>query len=282
MLGARGMLASDLRALAPASIDLTAFSRSEVDISDRAAVARAIERHRPDWIINASAFSQVDRAEAEAAEADCVNGTAVGMLGQIARSEGARVLHFGSDYVFDGTGSRPYREGDAVNPLNAYGRSKLRGEVELIASGASALIIRTQWLFGDRGRSFPRTMWERALARAATRVVSDQFGRPTYTHDLAGASWRMLLAGATGVYHVANAGEASWFEVAARVFRFAGADDVLAPCSSAEYPTPARRPAYSVLDTTRAAHDHGIVLPPWDDALTRFLEVLSSRTAARG
>lgn len=276
LLGARGMLGTDLAATAPRSVELTAAGRAEVDVTDAAAVARALDAARPDWVVNATAYTAVDRAESEREAAFAVNARAVETLGRLCAERGIALAHFGTDYVFPGTGARPYREDDPVSPVNAYGESKLAGEEALRASGARALVLRTQWLFGRHGKSFPRTMWERAAKGQPTRVVSDQRGRPTYTVDLARATWELIGRGATGTYHAANAGETTWFGLAGRVFRTAGAEALLSPCGTADYPTPARRPAYSVLDTTRLEAALGHALPPWEDAVERFLGELRS------
>ena len=281
IFGARGMLGTDLVDTAPAGAAIHAFGRSEVDVTDSAAIARIIDSVRPDWVLNASAYTQVDRAEADFDRALAVNGTAVGRLGELCASRGTRVVHFSTDYVFRGDATRPYGESDPVDPVNAYGRSKLAGEHALVASGAQALILRTQWLYGRTGRSFPRTMWDRATNGSATRVVADQFGRPTFTVDLAHATWALVRERVTGLYHVANTGDAaSWYDVASVVFDAAGASDRLSACTTAEYPTPAVRPAYSVLDTTRLARETGVALPPWRDALHRFIALLGAERPA--
>lgn len=281
LLGARGLLGSDLAATAPKGVHVSAFGRSDLDVTDTGAVATALDDIRPDWVVNASAYTQVDRAETDYPTALAVNGAAVTALGELCAARGIRVVHFSTDYVFRGDGVRPYREEDPVEPLNAYGRSKLAGEEGLIASGARSLILRTQWLYGPGGKSFPRTMWDRATKGASTRVVADQFGRPTYTVDLARAVWDLIDHDARGVYHVANSGEpATWFDVAAAVFTAAGAPTLVSACTTADYPTPAARPAYSVMDTSRLTRETGITLPPWRDALTRFLGLLSAGCAS--
>ena len=271
LLGAGGMLGRDLAAAAPSGTELHALTRHDLDITDHTALGARIAAVRPDVIVNAAGYTAVDRAETETERAHRVNAVAVGELGRLAARADARVVHFSSDYVFGGSGSRPYREGDPTDPVNVYGATKLAGERALAHSDAESLIVRTQWLFGVHGKSFPRTMWERARAGEATRVVRDQCGRPTYTGDLAPAVWRLIADGARGVLHVANAGEATWFDVAARVFRRAGRPELVTPCVSADYPTPARRPRYSVLDTSRADQVLGGPLPKWEDAVDRFL-----------
>ena len=271
VLGAGGMLGHDLVATAPPEVTLFAFSRTQLDITHSDAVAATLGDVRPDVVINAAAYTAVDRAESEVAASLRVNGAAVGALGRMARAAGARVIHFSTDYVFDGQATRPYREDSPTDPVNAYGTSKLAGETALRASGPEHLVVRTQWLFGVHGKSFPRTMWERARAGLATRVVRDQTGRPTYAPDLAAAVWTLIRQGACGVLHVANQGEATWFDVAAHIFGRVGKPDLLTPCVTADYPTPARRPRYSVLDTTRAEQVLGGPLAAWEDAVDRFL-----------
>ena len=275
LLGAGGMLATELAALSPPEVQLTPLGIADLDITSRDAVAAALDRAKPDVVVNASAYTAVDRAETEYEIALAVNGTAVGVLGELCAARGIRVVHFSTDYVFDGNAVQPYRESDPVNPVNAYGRSKLAGERGLAESGADALVLRTQWLFGIGGQSFPRTMWGRAQRRLPTRVVADQIGRLTSATDLARATWELVGRKARGLYHVANGGDAtSWFDVARVVFDASGASACLQPCTTADYPTAARRPAYSVLSTERIAREHSIALRPWPVALTAFLELL--------
>src|SRR2546422_626556 len=175
------------------------FPRGDLDITDTEALAATVREVRPDVVINAAAYTAVDRAESEADAAFRVNGAAGGGLGRIAREAGARGIHFSTDYVFGGTPVEPYAEESPPNPLNVYGASKLAGETALRASGAPCLIVRTQWLFGAHGRCFPRTMWERATARSSSRVVSDQVGHPTCSVDLARATWSLCERELAGV-----------------------------------------------------------------------------------
>jgi dTDP-4-dehydrorhamnose reductase len=271
VLGAGGMLGHDLVATAPAGVTLFPCTRAHLDITESAALAATLGDVRPEVVINAAAYTAVDRAEAERDIAMRVNGAAVGELGRAAHHVGARVIHFSTDYVFDGTATEPYNESGPTNPVNAYGASKLAGEQALQASGAAYLIIRTQWLFGAQGRSFPRTMWQRAQARAPSRVVCDQFGRPTYSVDLARATWQLVAGDVTGVIHVANAGVATWYDVATRVYAACGVGELVQPCRTDEFPTPARRPLRAVLDTRRAERVLRGPLPRWQEAIDRFL-----------
>jgi dTDP-4-dehydrorhamnose reductase len=275
IFGAAGMLGTDLRATAPSGTTVIALDLAEADITDRAQVAAALHDARPDWVINAAAYTAVDRAESERAIAEAVNGIAPGYIAEEAVRRGVALVHYSTDYVFAGTATSPYREDDPVAPVNAYGESKLHGEAAVLASGAHALVLRTQWLFGRAGKSFPRTMWERATAALPTRVVSDQMGRPTYSRDLAAATWRLVAQRASGIVHAANAGEpVTWFDFAREVFARAGAETLVSPCATADYPTPARRPMYSVLCTKRLEQLLVGRLPDWQDGLRRFLDEL--------
>jgi dTDP-4-dehydrorhamnose reductase len=276
IFGAAGMLGTDLCAAAPRGTSLVALDAAAADITDRDRVVAALRDARPDWVINAAAYTAVDGAETERTVANAVNGVAPGYIAEEAARLGAALVHFSTDYDFAGAATSPYEESDPVAPVNAYGASKRRGEEAVLASGVHALVLRTQWLFGRAGKSFPRTMWERAMAGLPTRVVNDQVGRPTYTRDLAAATWQLVEQRASGIVHATNAGAAAtWFDVAQAVFERAGAPSLLAACTTAEYPTPARRPGYSVLSTKRLEGLLSRPLPDWRDALGRFLDELS-------
>jgi len=268
------MLGQDLVATAPPAFTLFPFTHADLDITDQAVLESRIGEVRPDVIVNAAAYTAVDKAEADQDLAFRVNGEAVGVLGRLAAQAGARVVHFSTDYVFDGNATAPYPEDAPTQPINAYGASKLAGEQALRASGVQFLLIRTQWLFGAHGRSFPRVMWERARQGLVTRVVADQTGRPSYTVDVARATWQLTERAPSGVFHVANSGAASWHEVATYIFASGGRADLVTPCATREYPTPARRPRFSVLSTLKmeAILDSG--LRSWSAALACFMRVL--------
>ena len=280
LLGAHGMLGSELAAGAPVDVALRAADHADLDITHPDAVAAALDELRPDVVLNAAAYTRVDDAEREIDAALRVNATAVGELGRACAARGIRVVHFGTDYVFDGRSDRPYAEDAPTSPVNRYGESKLRGERALLESAAEALVIRTQWLFGVHGRSFPRTMWQRARAGQPTRVVADQTGRPTYTRDLADAVWRLVSRRMVGVVHATNAGRATWYDVARVVFDAVGRPELLEPCATSDYPTPAARPRYSVLATDRLERALGAPLPEWRQALERFLDQLRAEETA--
>lgn len=278
VLGAGGMLGQDVVASCPANIRLLPYTSDRLDITETERVAVVVGKERPDVIINLAAYTAVDRAESERQQAFAVNGEAVGTLGKIARQHDAFLLHLSTDYVFDGTSAVAYVETSPTNPLNVYGASKRYGEALLSRTGAKHAIVRTQWLFGFHGRSFPRTMRERARAGEPTRVVNDQFGCPTYTADLAIALWSLAAAASRqalpAVVHVVNRGRASWYDLAVRVFRRYEATDRLSACGSADMPRPAARPRNSVLSDALFTGINGRPLREWEHALEAFLDEL--------
>lgn len=297
MLGANGQVGHELvRALAalgdvvPAMRAAAEANALRADLADARSLAAALDEARADVVVNAAAYTAVDRAEDEAGLADRVNDRAVAEIGAWAKRNGRRVVHYSTDYVFDGSSTRPYREDDATAPLGAYGRSKLAGEEALGASGARHLIVRTAWVYAARGHNFLRTMLRLAAERDELRVVADQTGAPTPARLIADATATMLREWAgdgddarrDGVYHVASAGRCSWFDFAEAIV-VGAAERGLIPrrprvvaIATADYPTRARRPAYSVLDTSKAAGAFGLQLPAWRDGLRSVLDALDA------
>ncbi|MCY7299059.1 MAG: dTDP-4-dehydrorhamnose reductase, partial [Ilumatobacteraceae bacterium] len=248
--GARGMLGTDL-SLALAGRELTALGRSDLDITDAAAVDSAVAGH--DIVINAAAYTRVDDAESNEAEARAINATGAGLLAAAARRHGARLVQVSTDYVFDGTATSPYAEDAPRHPVSAYGRTKAEGEeLVLAAHPEGTLVVRTAWLYGAHGPNFAKTMRRLATDRDQLAVVNDQVGQPTWTVDLARRIVELLDADApVGIYHGTSSGQASWFDFARAVFAQAGLDpERVTPTDSASFVRPAPRPAYSVL-----AHD---------------------------
>jgi dTDP-4-dehydrorhamnose reductase len=278
LLGGAGLLGSAFRASTPAGVSLDAPPRVMLDATHVDALERALASARPDWVVTCAAFTAVDAAEANAGEARRLNADAVGMLGRLAQAHGTRVLLPSTDYVFDGPRRTPWREADEPAPRSVYAQSKRDGELALIATGAQHLLVRTGWLYGPRGRSFPATMWARARARTPSRVVHDQVGAPTAADDLAAWCWALMARDVRGVLHAANAGATTWFEVAQRVYARAGWPEGVTPVSTAEFGAAAPRPAYSVLDCTRL----DALLPgarrTWDAALDAYLDALTTET----
>lgn len=243
------------------------------DLCDAEAVARLFREHGPfDAVIHAAAFTAVDLAEEQRELALRVNGAACGVLARECAARGARLVLVSTDFVFDGEARRPYREGDATRPLSVYGSSKLAGEeAALGAHPRGTLVARTQWLYGPRGKHFPGTILRAAREKGALRVVDDQRGSPTSTLELAPALWELARHGEPGIYHAACEGDASWYEFARACLELAGPPGVrIDPCSTSDYPRPAHRPAYSVLDCSKLAALRGRRLASWRAALERF------------
>ena len=267
--GAGGMLGQDLLiAAGAAGIDCTGLPRAELDITDADAVAAAVSAASPQVVVNCAAWTNVDGAEAETEAALAVNGDGAGNVARAAQSAGAWTIHVSSDYVFDGTKRTPYVEADPTNPMSSYGHSKLAGEDAVAREAPEAhTIVRSSWLFGAHGPCFPATILRLAQERDELSVVDDQVGCPTYTGHLAEALLALCEQRPLGVVHVAGGGECSWYGFAAQIVAEAGADTAVTPCTTADMPRPARRPAYSVLRSERGAPE----LPDWRRGLEAYL-----------
>jgi dTDP-4-dehydrorhamnose reductase len=279
--GAAGMLGSQLLAAAPQGVtaigtDLAAgVDEPGVDLSDAAAVEGLLERcGELAGILHAAAYTAVDRAEAEPELARRANEQACAVLARAAARRHVDLVVVSTDFVFDGRAREPYGVEALPAPLSVYGRTKLAGErAALEAHPAGTAIVRTQWLYGPRGRHFPRTIAALARERGALRVVDDQVGSPTTTLELAPALWDVWRLGGRGLFHAACEGQCSWHGFTAAILEELGLGDVrLEPCSTAEFPRPAARPAYSVLDSSRLARLRGRTLAPWRAALRDYLE----------
>ena len=293
LLGPDGQVGWELRrALAPLG-EVVAVGRAGADglcgdLARPEAVAETVRRVAPAAIVNAAAYTAVDRAESEPDAAAAVNAAAPGVLGTVAREVDAWLVHYSTDYVFDGSGQRPWREHDATAPLSIYGRTKLAGEQTIRASGCRHLILRTSWVFAARGGNFARTMLRLAAERERLTVIDDQFGAPTgaeliadvSAHALMGARLQPALA---GTYHLAAAGETSWCGYARHVIDFARrhgwplAVREVAAIPTTAYPTPARRPLNSRLDCGRLEKVFGLQLPPWQHGVERMITEISDR-----
>ena len=271
LLGADGMLSNDLVLTAPPNIRVLSLTHDDLDITDYDRLRSAVAGTTARVVVNAAAYTAVDEAESARDLAFRVNGEAVGVLATAAAAAHVRVVHFSTDYVFDGTATAPYAEDVPPRPLSVYGETKREGEIRLLSSTAQYLVIRTQWLFGGHGRSFVKTIRDAASAGRPLRVVNDQTGRPTWSRDLATATWKLITGDATGVFHVANSGIATWYELALAVVREAGYAVPVVPCSTGEFARPARRPQYSALDTSRYERWSGERLRHWSAALEEFL-----------
>ena len=275
VFGQTGQVARELARVAPEAIYL---GRDAADLSDPAACAAAIHAHRPEAVINAAAWTAVDRAETEEAAALVVNGHAPGAMAQACADLGAPLVHISTDYVFDGAGSLPFRPTDRPAPLGAYGRTKLAGEEAVRASGACHVILRTSWVFSAHGANFVKTMLRLGAERPVLRVVADQIGGPTPADAIAAACLtcaRALRDGAKGgTHHFAGTPETSWAGFARETFALAGLATTVEDIPTSAYPTPARRPLNSRLDCAALTAEFGITQPDWRAALARVIAEL--------
>jgi dTDP-4-dehydrorhamnose reductase len=265
------MLAQAFLNKKPRDWNLCAVDWKEMDITQPDAVRKTIRAFQPVLILHCAAFTRVDDCEDDPARAFAVNGAGAGHVAQAASEIGAKMVHFSTDYIFDGTQATPYDEEAAVHPLSVYGESKLEGERQVRKYQPDALIVRTQWLYGKGGAHFVGTILKLAARPTPLRVVDDQTGSPTWTEDLSEATLALIEQGATGTFHCVNAGSCSWHTFACQILKEAGVTAPVLPCTTSAFPRPARRPAYSVLSTAKAQTVLGGPLPPWEVALRRFI-----------
>ena len=248
------------------------LTRAELDVSDRAAVHAAVATHRPGLVVNCAAWTDVDGCELDPELAHRVNAAAPGFLREACDDVGAHLVQISTDYVFDGLKVEPYLSSDSPAPVNSYGRSKLAGEYAAADAHPDPLIIRTGWLYGGGGSSFIQAILKRAATGKGLRVVDDQHGRPTWTRNLAEGTLELLDAGAKGVVHFADGGEATWVDLARAALTLSGYEIEVEPVSTEEWGAPAPRPRYSVLDLTATEAVLGCSMMHWREALRRFLE----------
>jgi dTDP-4-dehydrorhamnose reductase len=289
LLGKSGQVGIELQRALARLARVTAPDHAACDLADSSALRRTIRAARPDVIVNAAAYTAVDRAESEPAQAHAVNAAAPGILGEEAAALGAWVVHYSTDYVFDGTQARPYLEDDQPNPLNVYGASKLVGERALQASGARHLIFRTSWVVSAHGRNFVKTILERAASEASLEVVSDQWGAPTAAALIADVTARCIealanpgSAAAGGLYHLAAGSRTTWYECACHVVELARAagwplalaPENIRPIPSRAWHAAARRPACSILDTRKLRAAFGLRLPDWREGVDQVVRQL--------
>jgi dTDP-4-dehydrorhamnose reductase len=276
LTGAGGQLGRELAPVLRAHGDVTATTRATLDIADADAIVAAVRALRPQLIVNAAAYTAVDAAETAAAAARATNADGPRVLAEEAKRLGALLVHYSTDYVFDGKRREPYPEDAPAHPLNVYGATKLEGEAAIAASGADALVLRTSWVYGLTGKNFLTTIRRLAAERDELRIVADQIGVPNSTRALAGATGRLVAMGLpalverSGLYHLSATGEASWYDFARAILGDARRPRVT-PIATAEYPLPARRPAYGVLATAKFERVFGFGLPAWREVLAACL-----------
>ncbi|MGQ7830313.1 dTDP-4-dehydrorhamnose reductase [Altererythrobacter sp. Z27] len=281
IVGAGGQVGRALLHSAPDEFEVIGRDSAQLDVSNRQAVFDAVQSNRPDAIINAAAYTAVDRAEQDEERALAINGTGVENLAHAAATIGARLIHISTDFVFDGASREPYCPADPASPINAYGRTKLAGEHAALA-WRDALVVRTSWVYASEGNNFVNTMLRLMRTRTEVSVVCDQMGTPTWATSLASALWALTSSEATGILHFTDGGSTNWYEFARAI-----QDDALhcglleapieiKPIGTSSYPTPAKRPAYSVLDTTRTAAILGYRSQNWRNNLKKMIKELTT------
>jgi dTDP-4-dehydrorhamnose reductase len=270
LFGASGLLGQDLVQELKGE-QLTALSSKDADLRDRERVREVIRDSRPDWILLSAAYTDVDGCEANRDLAFAVNCEGAVNVAEAAREAGSRLIFLSTDYVFDGSEGSPYQTSDARKPTSVYGESKACAEERLVEILPDVCIVRTSWLFGHGGKCFPATILKLASTRPEISVVNDQRGSPTFTHDLASVLVQLCRGSARGIVHATNAGDCTWYEFATEIVRESGLSTTVKPVTTAEFPRPARRPAYSVLSPV-SLHAYNVHMPEWRDALRRYLE----------
>ena len=273
--GTTGQVGGEILRLIPQAL---APPRADLDLTDETSIRSYIRRHKPRWIINPAAYTAVDKAESEPQLAHAINAEAPRILGDEAREIGATVLHFSTDYVFDGSGNTPWREEDPTGPLGVYGATKLAGEQALAASGAAHIILRTSWVYGATGKNFLLTILKLAAQRPELSIVADQYGAPTSSRDLATLAAQIVARESTpsGIYHATNQGETTWYGFATEFLRLANIRTKLIPIPTSAYPTPAHRPANSRLNCDKLHQTLGIRLPDWQTSLATVVQEFSA------
>ena len=280
--GANGQLGWELSQLAATypAFKFVFFDRSQLDLAFPETFEKIIQTIAPDCIVNTAAYTAVDKSETEKELSYTINATAVQALASICKNLAIPFITYSTDYVFDGEATQPYTISTKVDPVNYYGSTKAAGETMAMEANEDTIIVRTSWVFSSHGNNFVKTMMRLMKERAQLNIVADQKGRPTYAKDLAIATMQMMEAmnagkSIKGVYHFANQGETTWFDFAAKIKDIAGLSCDLQPIETKDFPTPAKRPAYSVLDTSKIEHDLAIDIRHWEDALKDCMNHLS-------
>jgi dTDP-4-dehydrorhamnose reductase len=274
IVGCLGMLGTDLMAAFSPLYDVTGFDRPELDITQPGECFARLKDLRPDVVINAAAFTRVDACETHQEEAFLVNAYGAGNLAAAAASTGALLVHYSTDYIFDGLKKDPYVEGDVPNPQSVYGKSKLTGEHLIRQKCPNHLMLRISWLFGPNGPNFIRTITDAGRKGMPLRVVNDQRGSPTYSRDIAAHTLKMISAGCRHTYHVTNTGSCTWFTLASKALEWAGIEGVpIMPVSTSEFPRPAPRPANSVLANARLEQNGLPLMRSWQAAVRDYVEI---------
>lgn len=283
LIGAKGQVGQELQVTLPFLGEVISIGREELDLTNSEKIGQLIREIHPDYLVNAAAYTAVDKAETEPDLAYSINATAPKIMAESAEKIQAKFLHISTDYVFDGRKNTPYLETDLTNPLGVYGQSKLRGEEEIKTVNSQAIILRTAWVYGSYGKSnFVKTMLRLGKEREELKVVVDQVGSPAWAKDIATAITQLLINADNppGIYNFTNSGVASWFDLTKAIFEEAKISGIplkiqrVIPITTAEYPTPAVRPAYSVLSSQKISQQLGYIPPYWRDSLKAMLNQL--------
>jgi dTDP-4-dehydrorhamnose reductase len=273
LLGHKGMLGSDLLLKLKIEHEVVGLDKEEIDIVSASGCKEAIKETEPDIVINAAAYTNVDGCETARHECFAVNAEAVKNIADACRKKNIRIIHFSTDYVFDGKAKEPYKEDHPCNPINAYGESKLAGEQYLQSLSDNYVLIRTAWLYGVNGKNFVQTILEKVKTAKKLTVVDDQIGSPTYTKDLAAAVDLLIKQNAKGIFHITNRGSCSWYQFAMKILQEAGIHDIdVTPIKSNQLQRQAKRPAYSVLSMHKFIQTTGKTMQPWQLGLQDYLE----------
>lgn len=278
--GANGQMGNEFQVLVPNFPDYNFLfvAKEDLNIADASTLEKYFSEHSIDFCINCAAYTAVDRAESDEANAFLINATAVATLATFCKKNNTQLIYISTDYVFDGTATEPYKETDKTNPVSVYGRSKLQGEVFALENCPTAIIIRTAWLYSSFGNNFVKTMLRLMKEKESINVVCDQFGCPTYAADLAAAIMQIITSNQSnkspGIYHYSNAGITNWYKFAVAIKELTSSNCVVNPIPTSQYPTPAKRPGYSVLDTTKIKETFGLAIPAWEDGLKRCLQLI--------
>jgi len=278
LLGHKGMLGNDLMAQFRHRHDVIGMDREEIDITRASECRRAVAETEPQLVINAAGYTNVDACETAKEECFAVNAEAVKNIAQACRDKNITVVHYSTDYVFDGNANHPYTEEDPCNPINTYGASKLAGEHHLKRLTDNFILIRTAWLYGAKGKNFVSAILDRARDTGRLTVVDDQMGSPTCTRDLAAATELLVDKNARGIFHVTNRGSCTWYDFARKILKEARLDQVeLSPMKTSELQRAARRPAYSVLGMQKFVAATGKTMQPWQLAFSDYYAFITSR-----
>jgi dTDP-4-dehydrorhamnose reductase len=278
LLGHKGMLGTDLLTQMRLHHEIVGMDKEEIDITSADECAKAIGKTAPQIVINAAGYTNVDGCETAKEECFAVNAEALKNIAVACHRKNIRIIHFSTDYVFNGTGSAPYKEDDDCDPINTYGASKLAGERYLQTLAQNYIIIRTAWLYGVNGKNFVRTILEKAKTTPRLTVVDDQLGSPTHTKDLAAAVDLLIEKNAQGIFHVTNRGSCSWYQFAVKILQESGIENVeVSPIKSDQLARTAKRPAYSILSMQKFISTTGKAMQPWQLGLQDYLESVKAR-----